>query len=215
MNICQAGHEFHDRILVDTKYGLMMIYDYSKYMGFRGYCTGQDDVSKTIDLYRIWEPQETQFVEKLLKNVKEKGLFIDIGAHIGWYSRLAYQLGYSVIAYEGDLENMDVLLENNPHIQAIPVWFNEHSEIKKIPDKRITLMKIDLEGAEQYAIKCFRDYLDVIDNMLIEVSPVFNTSYDFLLHSLKQKGFRAYYLDGKPFEYIYNFNQGNLWLKKE
>ena len=66
MNICDAGHKIHDRKIVDTVQGKFLIFDYEQYMGYTGYCTGQDDISRTLSLYGNWSMEIYNCIDKIL-----------------------------------------------------------------------------------------------------------------------------------------------------
>jgi len=85
-NVCQAGHKKHDTLKVETGVGPMFVYDYEKYKDIAGYCTGKDDVSRTLINEGAWEKPETEIVKGILENGNRNNLLIDIGCHIGWYS---------------------------------------------------------------------------------------------------------------------------------
>lgn len=210
---CQAGHESHSRTVVDTQLEEMMIYNYKKYMGYKGYCTGQDDVSRTLDLYGVWEPTETQEIRKVLNKHNQYKLFVDVGAHIGWYSLLASRLGYKVLAYEADPENCKVLNINCPSAEVEKLWIDENTKpIDEVMD--IELLKIDIEGSERHAIKMFEKSIEAgtIKNIHMEVSPVFNDTYPVLIDYLEGVDYEVFD-HGKLFNHNYNFTQNNLLFR--
>lgn len=217
---CEAGHKSHDIITVPTDLGDMFIYDFEKYMGFDGYCSGQDDISKTLKLYGRWEVEETALVRKVLETGNRNAKIIDIGAHIGWFSKLAQSMGYKYIyGFEADDENIELYKNNTAHECWITsIWFDENASLKDeqgLNDNgRIELLKIDIEGAERHAISAVRHLLPNVDNILIEVSPVFNDSYPELIDSLRADGFKVFNMDGTPFNFQYDFDQTNLWLTR-
>ena len=83
---------------------------------------GDDEfVSRSIIDSGNWEPLETEIARRLLPNF---GLFIDLGANIGWYSALARQVmprGSTVHAFEPDPRNFDLLVENARGNEAVRV----------------------------------------------------------------------------------------------
>lgn len=79
-------------------------------------------VSRSILDSGNWEPLETEIARRLLPNF---GLFIDLGANIGWYSALARQVmppGSTVHAFEPDPRNFDLLTENARGSDAVQVY---------------------------------------------------------------------------------------------
>jgi hypothetical protein len=183
----------------------MIIFDWSQYRGLTGeYCTGQDDVSMTLEQTGSWDIPMT----KLINELTHKGaLFVDVGCHIGYFSRVATNNGCEVIAYDGDAENLELFTINNPNASANLFWFDEN--IGWIEPMRIDLLKIDIEGAERFAIEYFS--LCKIKNIIIEVSPVFNDSYPELINRLSDT-YNVYNLDGTKFNFDFNFAQTDLWL---
>lgn len=61
---------------------------------------------------RVWEPEVTEFIKQ---NLRPGQVFIDVGAHVGYYSLLASRLvgeNGKVFAFEPDPENFEVLQMN-------------------------------------------------------------------------------------------------------
>lgn len=210
---CQAGHDKHDLLVVDTQIGEMTIYDYEKYMGFDGYCSGQDDISRTLGLYGRWEVEETECVRKVLEAGDTNNIVVDVGAHIGWFSRLAEEYGYSCIGYEADAENIELYKLNTSNSSIVRVWFDENLQITDKPTKTIELLKIDIEGAEKYAVEIFKDC--DINNIFMEISPCFNDGYPALVKSIANRGYDVFNLDMTPFNFRYNFDQSNLLFRRK
>ena len=129
MNHCQAGHEPHKRITVPSIQGDFLIYNYKQYMGFNGYCTGQDDVSRTIDLYGKWDEDVYQCILSILETAKPGGVFIDIGCHIGWFSKLVSEKGFIVKSFDGESENLILAEVNAPNAVYTNLWFDEKIEL--------------------------------------------------------------------------------------
>lgn len=209
---CRAGHNTHDVLTVPTELGNMQIYDFEKYMGFDGYCSGQDDISRTLKLYGVWEPSESGEIRTVLEAGDRSKFIFDIGAHIGWYSKMASSLGYMVKSFESDSENIRLLMTNAPDVDINNVWIDEKTQpLDEIFD--IELMKIDIEGNEIYAIYMLRKSLEAgsIKNIYIEISPTFNDSYPSLISYLEGLGYIAFE-NGEPFNHDYNFPQTNLLL---
>lgn len=214
---CEAGHDSHEIMPVETEIGEMWVYDHFKYMGFAGYCSGQDDISRTLAMYGRWEPEETKVARRILENGNRDDLFIDIGSHIGWFSKLARSYGYDVLAFEADAQNIQLYKKNtDDHCTVTRVWFGEDTEDIDLPkNKRVVLLKIDIEGAEQFALVALRHSLDLVDNILMEISPTFNDTYPALVDNLYKYGFTPYFMNGKPFDFNYDFAQDNLLFVRE
>jgi len=214
LNKCQAGHTSHEIKAVETAIGSMVIWDHTRYMDFPGYCTGQDATSGVLAVEPHWELVLFPRVNKILELGNKDDLVIDCGSHIGWYSKLARNHGYDVIAFEGDLENVKMTELNAPGVDARQIWFDEDMGEPFESDRNIEFLKLDIEGAEQYAIKYLQKVLPRTKNIMMEVSPTFNDSYPALLDSLKDM-FEITYSDGKPFDFKYDFTQTDLFLRRK
>jgi len=216
MNTCAAGHKKHDRKKVDTILGEMTIYDYREYMGFRGYCSGQDAVSQGIDSSGCWDKEIHERAVDILDKGDRSKQFLDIGSHIGWFSKLAASLGYRVSAYDADKENLELLIINVPEALRDHVWIDENIEPATLSSEA-ELVKIDIEGNEQYAIQMLQKSLKdgTINNLIMEISPVFNDSYPALMERMKNYGYEILHLDGKPWNGKLNFDQLDMWFKKQ
>lgn len=66
-------------------------------------------VSGEIYLYGRWEKPISDII---VDNMKPGGLFVDIGANIGWYSKVVQNAGYDVIAFEPLSLNYELLTKN-------------------------------------------------------------------------------------------------------
>ena len=210
---CQAGHKKHDTMKVNTALGEMTVWDYKKYMGFSGYCTGQDAVSQVLDKEDYWELNNFKPTNKILKEGDRNNLVIDIGSHIGWYSKLARNLGYDVISIEADPENLELTKINAPGVDARNIWLDGNTKPLET-DRTIEFVKIDIEGAEEHAISYLKNIITQIKNMMMEVSPCFNDSYPALLKDLSHT-LNVEELDGTPFDFNFNFSQKDLILRKK
>jgi hypothetical protein len=85
----------------------------------------RDIVSESITGSGSWERSETEKLMSLLRcgegaqglrgtktceeNTSTRGVFLDIGSNIGWYSLVASQLGHDVIAFEPFKSNTDLI----------------------------------------------------------------------------------------------------------
>jgi FkbM family methyltransferase len=66
-------------------------------------------VSRRIHDAGSWEPHISNII---LNSMKDGGLFIDIGANIGWHSKVVQNAGYDVVAFEPEPENFKLLTQN-------------------------------------------------------------------------------------------------------
>lgn len=197
---CEAGHTRHNRKIVPVHapgfLGPMTIFNAAKYRDTYGFCPGDDDVSRTLAMYGIWEPIETGVVVEALN--RSEGIVIDFGSQIGWYSMLATHSDHDVLAIEGVAEHEELTRINCEgrlgDLWQAQHWLNEHTlklSVEGCPP--VALVKIDVEGAEEHALRCIRNLLDadLVQNILMEVSPVFNDSYEELVAELLSRGFSA------------------------
>lgn len=227
MSDCQAGHDTHDRLLVDTQLGKLHVYDWDKYKDFQGYCTGQDDVSRTLINTGVWEPIESSLVAEILEKGNKNKLIIDIGAHIGWYSLMAAKLGYRVRAIESNQENCEVLMKNM-ELHNIPLtqvklwklWMDANARPVRFQDT--LLVKCDIEGNEKYALTLCQDLFArrKAEYILFEISPVFNDSYPSVVRTITEYGYTPYFAgkkisELKKFDHEWNFGQTNLLFVRQ
>ena len=218
MNVCEAGHRKHIRTQTSTAQGPFWVWDWDTYSGYRGYCTGQDDVSRTLLLYGKWEEQEGDRMRAILR---PGDVFLDFGAHIGWFSIMAANRGAVVHAYEGDAENLDLLRINArlhnvaSQVTAHALWVGEGTKTEDLhlPSGPIRLVKIDLEGNEQYAVGALLPALDRIEHIAMEVSPCFNDSYPDIVAVLEAHGFQTW-RQGRPFDGCWKFHQDNFEFRR-
>lgn len=183
-NTCQFGHARHKT----KRVGGLVIFDWEEYQGLAGYCSGQDQVSMTIDLTGSWEVEETA---KAMSVVEAGDMVFDFGAHIGWYAHHAALLGAHVYAYEADWENVRLLRQNCPRLLVKVGWIEDMPPVTTLFPVR--LVKIDVEGAEIEAVRIIRPLLDagLVDSLLVECSPEFDSYYPELIDMLIGYGYTA------------------------
>lgn len=225
-NKCQAGHKKHEGKTVPTRIGAMYVYDCDAYpKDIQGYCNGKDDISRSLISKGSWADEETTEIINILAKNRDYGItqrIIDFGCHIGWYTIIAANMGYMVEAIDGDRENVNMTKVNSitslvsDRVNVRHMWID--GDTNYIPDltSEVELIKIDLEGNEQYAIKLIEPLLaeKKVKHIHMEVSPVFNNSYPGLVDKIAGYGFIPY-IDGKLFNYIYDFPQANLLFKRK
>jgi hypothetical protein len=227
LNECTAGHTFHESKLVNTEYGPWWIWDWQRYMDFPGYCTGQDEVSKSIEITGWWEKPDTDHMLELLGS--ERGYVVDFGSHIGWFTVLALKAGCHVWALDADPENMRLLKRNADNVPVgayvlETAWTSDVPESRFHNDVPIRLMKVDIEGHEHEALNLTRHLWQQqkIDYGLWELSPIFESrenimapSYADLVDEIASYGYRWYILKDEDRWYIegkdLTFPQENGW----
>lgn len=183
------------------------------------YCPAHDAVSETIVSHGIWEPRETILILDVLSSGTGAGLFLDIGAQVGWFSLCALASGRAVLAVDAELENLGLLARSASEVLAgLPNdgWAELDTMFARLGPasppfrtQRYRMVKIDIEGAEAYAIDALMPSLvaGLVDHVLMEVSPVFKPGahYPDLVAGMIGLGYEAYRLPPKrrpPVEYV-------------
>lgn len=82
-------------------------------------------VSKFIKDNKVWEDSLSKI---WLDSINEGDLVIDIGANIGWYSKIARMKGAEVIAFEPDPRNFEILKLNCPDCILLNYAVGDSSE---------------------------------------------------------------------------------------
>jgi hypothetical protein len=195
-------HGYHDYPQIPKRFlrrFLMDVFDWSHYhyMGKPLYCPGNDAVSETIETIHIWEPAESILTLTVLSS-QQPGIFLDLGAQIGWFSLLALSCGRHVYAVDADPEPLR-LLNSSADKNVWSDWLTTQQRrigdtLMVFPDEHIRLVKIDVEGAEDKAIANLLPHFEAgnIDHLLIEVSPVFASYYGDLVDTIIGCGYAAY-----------------------
>ena len=85
----------------------------------------KDAIGRHIAKYGVHEPDLTEWIGRRLAAAKD-GLFVDIGAHIGWHAIHAaqYESVEKVVAFEPDPFNADLLKKNIAYNKADKVIVN-------------------------------------------------------------------------------------------
>ena len=81
----------------------------------------RDIVSESISSTGTWERGDNEKLmsllphdeelhsEKIDKSARKKGVFLDVGANVGWFSMVALNLGHEVIAFEPFESNVELM----------------------------------------------------------------------------------------------------------
>lgn len=158
-------------------------------------------VSDSIAVHGVWEPVETAVLSSAFAGGGAYG-FIDIGCHVGWYTAIARAWGLPVLAIDAVAECIDMLdRRGDSEIHASQLWVDA-----EFPERAITpppgipqILKVDIEGAEIHVIQWARELFlsRTITHALIEMSPVFNTTYPNIANVLIAAGYECWVLPDK------------------
>jgi hypothetical protein len=219
---CQAGHDRHDLIPLHVDLGRphayadltaippdlarrfrMAVFDWKRYAGSEGYCPGNDAVSETIAETGIWEPRETAMALKVMAG-HEGDALVDFGAQLGWFCLLAASCGLDSFAFDADPEPLRLMHESfllngwMPFLHAEQVRVAPEIKSVRLPD-HARLAKIDIEGAEDEAVRLLWPMLDrgTVDHVVMEVSPVFAPWYPELCAEIVDDGYEMYRMPDK------------------
>ncbi len=226
--VCQRGHGTHATRPVDVTLGgptsyhdypdiparmarkfTMQVFDWERYwdMDDPRYCPASDAVSQTIDQIGVWEPRETILTLAVCTAAAAGSVMVDMGAQLGWFSLLAASCGLDVNAVDADPENLRVLREsserNGWELQVVRylerIGPNNPTFDLEEKDCRVALAKIDIEGAENDAIRMLWPLIEAgrVDHLMIEVSPCFAGYYPQLVADLVDVGYQAWLLPPK------------------
>jgi hypothetical protein len=172
-------------------------------------------VSDTIRKLGIWEPVETAVLSSAFAGNPDS-TFVDIGCHIGWYTIIAREWGLPVVAIDALVVNLQALERRGDEgITPVLAWIAKGwDEVVAWPEPCI--VKMDIEGNEQYAVDAMWDLFDVgsVTHCLMEVSPVFNKSYPKLLDRLIGVGYECWVLPEKQ-ENPQPMDDTRRWLEDE
>jgi len=178
----------------------MKVYHWRDYGGpdldrWPDYCPAQDIVSRSIDQTGLWEPYESALVVDILTPGDGVGVVLDFGCQVGWYTALATHLGYEVAAIDVNTENLALTHSNalGPFADVYLGVVDEHAPLLD-PEMLVRVAKIDIEGAEQWAIRMLSPTLQArnVAYLLMEVSPVFNDTYPDLVEQVCGYGYDTF-----------------------
>ena len=158
------------------------------------------------------------------KRIKLQGTVLDIGAHIGIFSKLALSRGCKVISVEPEDKNFTMLVANAPeatHIkkavtsskEAFLAVHPDRGEMHKlmpvgvpvetitldelIGDRTIDLLKIDIEGGEYDAIMTSKR-MGQVNQIAMEYHLGLDKAIE-LINFLKDYGLKPVYINGEEF----------------
>ncbi len=167
-----------------------------------------DLISHILRRDHSWEPYQTEITIELLKKLSNKK-FIDIGAHIGYYSLIAASYGWFVESYESNSLYYKIFDDNiicnnfTELIKSYNIRVDEKISHDNISNqKNIGIIKIDVEGAEPEIIQGLTKSLknQDIDALIIEISPKFRNVEILiqLIQNIHSYGYNYYDLGLSP-----------------
>lgn len=242
---CAAEHEKHQSATIETNIGIMEIYDWREYFitvdgnetypEFDGYCPGQDIISYSIERQGAWDKGQTLLTQRLFNELQGKhgGIVLDFGSHIGYYSLLAALKGYTVASIDGSRENLELLAKSADYnkvqdkISPYLAWLDKDAPVLSAHEESVHLLKVDVEGAEKYVVQMCSELFKAkkIKYAIIEISPVFNISYPYLVENIANCGYKVYQIEsdgsikeikaeGRP-EYVDGLHQENFLFERQ
>lgn len=167
-----------------------------------------DLVSHCLRRDGCWEPYQTEVTIELLKKLRAR-IFIDVGAHLGYYSLIAASYGWEVKSFEMNSMYYSMFLQN---INECSFGGNLTTNLSRvgtqtklddvISGKLIGLIKIDVEGSEPEVIKSLVVSLEkqLIGAIIIEISPKY---LDFeilqeMIENIQKHGYNVFDLGLSP-----------------
>lgn len=220
---CKRGHAEHTSRMVDVTIGIptayhdmsaiparylrhwkMLVWDPDLYPIDGGpYCPAYDAVSETIVNLGVWSPDETAMAVQVLDGHRRERV-LDFGSQVGWFSLLAASCGCQVSGYDADAENASILRASaalngwEDRIDVTRVRVDADTPALDIAGP-VRLAKIDVEGAERDVIRILSPALDagLVEHLLIEITPVFDSYYPDLVAGLAERGYEVFMLPPK------------------
>lgn len=220
---CEAGHRWHARRSAPIRLGPgrrhvddapaasrdiafdLTVFDADAYAGEDSYCTGDDELSRSVLLQGCWEPWQTAVAVDVLA-CRLDGVVLDIGCHVGWYAMLGLVGGHRVLALDADAEHASVCEHNAAVLGAhdrleVGVGWLDGGTAPLQPDEvgPVRLAKVDVEGMEGAAARVLAPLLDdaLVDYALVELSPEFGDGWRGALEVFRSRGYRDHLLADK------------------
>ena len=159
-----------------------------------------DLVSHCIYADHTWEPYQTEIQIELFKQFPS-ATFIDIGAHVGYYSLIAKHFGLNVVCYEANPDIHAVLSRNVGSDNAVREYVNASTPILCGVGESV-LIKLDVEGSEPEIVDALvtSGLAHKIQAIIVEVSPKFREIHILLrmIRQLQSLGLQAYDIGLSP-----------------
>jgi hypothetical protein len=153
-------------------------------------------VSDSIKRHGVWEPVETAVMSSAFAG-NPGSWFVDIGCHVGWYTAIARSWGLPTLAV--DVSELCLAMLERRHDDGIAIqkaWIDSQYKAPAGIVEGPVIMKMDIEGAEQHAVKAWREWFiqGDVTHCLMEISPVFNASYPHIVNNLVALGYECWVL---------------------
>tara|TARA_Y100000741_G_C18260467_1_gene560357 strand:- start:2240 stop:2941 length:702 start_codon:yes stop_codon:yes gene_type:complete len=164
-----------------------------------------DIISKDLNLFKVWEPYQTEITKEILKN--GNNIFIDVGTHLGYYSLLASSFNnvvYSIEKNKSYIEFFKKSIQDNQskNIRIIEEFVDNTFSLDNYinQDSYIKLVKCDIEGNEIEFINSILERLKQkkIENLIIEISPQFRNNYPEHIMKIINLGYFLYDIGLSP-----------------
>lgn len=200
VTVVPSSHPVWDYPRCLTSLDQMFVFDAPQYFNTPGYCSGDDEVSRSIIANGVWEGYETALIHALTAS---GGSLVDIGSHIGWFSLVAALNGCDVHAFDADAENLQLLSKTAEllgvadRIEVIRGWIGPDTPPATPCD--ITVLKMDIEGAEPDALRIFDQHFKDrrVENAIIEVTPKWSPHIIEALATIRGYGYQWHVLPSK------------------
>ncbi len=188
----------------------MHIYDYTKAqkINLDGTSSGGealDIISKCLENDKCWEPYQTEITKEILKD--GKNIFIDIGAHLGYYSLLASVYDNQTISIDKNTKYLDLFKKTitynkvqNINILEMSIDENFSLDFLIDHDTHVKLIKCDIEGCEIEFVDSILERLknNKIENLILEISPNMRDNYPEYVMKIKDLGYFVYDIGLSP-----------------
>lgn len=164
---------------------------------------GKDLISNFLEIDNCWKPFQTEIMYEILK---DKGTFIDVGCHIGYYSILGNILGCKVISIDSNMNYLNLFMKTirdneleNIEIKNLIISKGMKRNDLILTREKIKLLKISISGNEVDLINCFNEDLSIckIENIIMEITPV-RCNYIGTILKLKNYGYKIYDIGNSP-----------------
>ena len=183
-----------------------------KKLGFRIFINPRLTPVKWIEIIRKGA-YERHFVKLFQKECKKGMTVLDVGAQYGYYSFLAAKLvgpKGTVFSFEPDPKSYSLLLKGikaNNFKNIVPVCKAISNTVTldnffKDYKRDINIIKMDIDGAETFALKGMREILKRDLKIFLELHPDFIRDFGgspvVCVNALLQNDFKIYSLDSIP-----------------